>query len=208
MGNDLNHYMKRLKELWKRFWHFFWEEDTLLSWAVNIVVAFILIKWVIYPGLGLILSTDYPIVAVVSNSMEHDGLDYDQWWSRSGSWYESHNISKEEFESFDFRNGFNKGDMMVLQGVDDVEAGDVVVFWGGKKEPIIHRVVKRWVPNGQLHFMTKGDHNAKPIESFNGIDETDITKDDLVGKAFFRVPYLGYIKILFVDLLRFMNIVN
>ncbi|HLC98761.1 MAG TPA: hypothetical protein VJC00_02020 [Candidatus Nanoarchaeia archaeon] len=222
MERGYKDYLRRFRKVWARFWYFFWEEDTLLSWVVNIVVAFILIKWVIYPGLGLILSTDFPIVAVVSPSMEHRGMGFEEWWDANHAWYESHNISKSYFEGFSFRNGFKKGDIMVLYGIDGVEVGDVVVFWGGKKEPIIHRAVVRWEADGDFRFQTKGDNNMDSLQVYQNflgarvpkgsegaikvIDETDIGKDDLVGKAILRIPYLGYIKIWFVELLQFLNI--
>jgi signal peptidase I len=55
----------------RRIWHFIWEEDSVWSWIVNIILAFLIIKYIFYPGIGLILNTNYPIVAVISESMEH-----------------------------------------------------------------------------------------------------------------------------------------
>ena len=55
----------------KKAWHFIWEDDSVLSWLVNIILAFVLIKFIVYPGLGFILQTTHPVVAVVSESMEH-----------------------------------------------------------------------------------------------------------------------------------------
>jgi len=55
----------------KRVWHFLWHEDSVWSWIANIVIAFILIKFVVYPLISLLLATPLPIVAVVSGSMEH-----------------------------------------------------------------------------------------------------------------------------------------
>ena len=40
---------------------------------MNVVLAFVLIKFIIYPGAGLIMGTRLPVVAVVSESMEHQG---------------------------------------------------------------------------------------------------------------------------------------
>lgn len=54
-----------------KIWFFFWEDDSLLSWVANIIVAFILIKFIVYPVLTLLLGSVLPIVAVVSGSMEH-----------------------------------------------------------------------------------------------------------------------------------------
>ena len=55
----------------KRCWHFFWHSDSGWSWLANIVVAFVVIRVIGYPLLGVLLGTPFPIVAVVSESMEH-----------------------------------------------------------------------------------------------------------------------------------------
>lgn len=222
MQNSQNNKKKSEKKIYhyfKAFWKFIWEEDSLLSWLVNVVLAFVLIKFIVYPALGFILGTGYPIVAVVSGSMEHkivedsnnrysicdsnyftqpDTLNYDEYWAVCGSWYEKINISKEKFASFRFRNGFNTGDIMILIGEKpkDIEVGEVIVFWGtGRPDPIIHRVVAVNSINGKYYYQTKGDHNQ---DSFAGIGETSISEDRVLGKALIRVPYLGWVKILFV----------
>ena len=61
----------KFRKFLKKLWYFLWEENSVWSWIANIALAFILIKFVVYPGIGLILGTNYPIVAVVSGSMEH-----------------------------------------------------------------------------------------------------------------------------------------
>jgi signal peptidase I len=63
---------KELKKLWKKVWYFVWEDNSVWSWIVNIILAFVLIKFVVYPGLGFVLTTSHPVVAVVSGSMEHN----------------------------------------------------------------------------------------------------------------------------------------
>jgi signal peptidase I len=55
----------------KSVWRFIWEEDSFASWVVNIILAFLIIKFIFYPGIGLVLGTNHPIVAVISESMEH-----------------------------------------------------------------------------------------------------------------------------------------
>lgn len=187
--------LKQLRKWWGKFWYFFWEEDSLLSWIINILVAFLLIKGVIYPGLGMILHTSHPVVAVISTSMEHDD-NFDSWWSRQGEWYNSKGITKEEFRGYDFKNGFNRGDIMILRGLDDVKAarGDVIVYSSYiRKEPIIHRVVFIKDGYGEYYYTTKGDRNpvSYPFEQ-------DIKTEDVIGKAVFRIPILGWIKIGFV----------
>ena len=64
----------------KKTWNFLWKSDSVWSWLVSFVLAFIIVKFLIYPGLGLILGTGFPIVAVVSGSMEHGNNDFSAWW--------------------------------------------------------------------------------------------------------------------------------
>ena len=59
------------KKIWKKTWWFIWESDSIWSWIVNIILAFVIIKFLVYPGLGFVMQTSHPIVAVVSGSMEH-----------------------------------------------------------------------------------------------------------------------------------------
>jgi len=193
---------KKVKTLLKKTWHFIWEDNSVWSWIVNIILAFILIKFVVYPGLGLLLSTSHPVVAVVSESMEHN-MKFNEWWNRNGDWYLENDISKEKFEKFSLKNGFNKGDIMVLIGKDakNLELGDVIVFRGNRKDPIIHRIVDKKSDNSVINFQTKGDNNKDSIK--NGqLDETNIREEEIVGKAVLRIPLLGYIKIGFVELLK------
>ena len=183
-------------------WYFIWEEDSVLSWVVNIVIAFVLIKFLVYPGLGFALGgTSHPIVAVVSGSMEHD-VAFDDWWQKHENFYDKHNISKSEFREYKFDGGFNKGDIMVLYKTkpENIEVGDVLVFRSIRPDPIIHRVVDTWEENGSYYFKTKGDHNSVSIKSFK-LDETRIPEDQVIGEAVFRVPFVGWVKIGAVELL-------
>lgn len=199
-------------EYFKQVWKFIWEDDSIWSWIVNIILAFVLIKFIVYPGLGLALSTSHPIVAVVSGSMEHDG-NFEEWWQSSAlclsekctqeQWYALNSITKEQFKQFSFKNGFNKGDIIFLKGYkpEDINIGDVIVFQSSfKKEPIIHRVVKKWQDNGYV-FETKGDHNFD-----KGVYDKNIKEKNIIGKALFKIPYLGWIKIGFVELLGLFSI--
>ena len=181
----------------KRVWNFLWEDNSIWSWIANIVIAFVLIKFLVYPGLGLVLGTSHPVVAVVSSSMEHSA-GFDAWWEQNKGFYESYGMHKEKFSSYPLKNGFNKGDIILLKGANgkNVNAGDIVVFRSGRPDPIIHRVIKQT----NSAFVTKGDNNAGPIND-SSLNEYNVTADKLLGRAFFRIPLLGYIKILFVDLM-------
>jgi signal peptidase I len=225
---------KELKKKLKWFWWFIWEDNSILSWIVNVVLAFVIIKFLVYPGLGFALQTSHPIVAVVSGSMEHktvhpcemsdaanpafcvkyddslyeicgkvfsskQNVNTDFFWKTCGEWYTNINITKEDFSKMIFRNGFNKGDIMVLYGTkpENIKLGDIIVFNGYRSEPIIHRVVKITDSDNSYYFQTKGDHNSQSYEF-----ESKISENNYIGRAVIRVPFLGYVKIAAVELLN------
>jgi signal peptidase I len=168
----------------------------------------------------MVFGTNLPIVAVISGSMHHDG-SFDQWWSSQAlcshmktctqeEWYSEHNISKSEFKSFIFKNGFNRGDLILLSRANprSVKIGSVLVYDAkGKPMPIIHRVVAihNNTLEGGLYYETKGDHNPYQIHSV-GLDEFHVNENAVRGKAFARIPFVGFIKIWFAEL--FSNIHN
>jgi signal peptidase I len=209
--------LKRKKEKKKpkttlgKIWYFIWEDDSALSWIVNIILAIVLIKFVIYPGLGLLLGTGFPIVAVVSDSMEHEDIarqntiSFDSWWQIHADFYNSKNVTISEFKKFPFKNGFNKGDLMVLVGTspEKTSIGDVIVFMAGRPDPIIHRVVEIKIIEGVYVYETKGDNNQKQIESY-WLDEKKVTENLIVGKAVLRIPYFGWVKIAAVEIFQGM----
>ena len=62
-------------DYWKRFWRFIWYDDSALSYILNFAFAFVVIKFLFFPAIGFALNNDYPIVAIVSGSMEHKIVD-------------------------------------------------------------------------------------------------------------------------------------
>jgi len=214
-----------------KFWDFIWNDDSLFSWILSIIVAFIIIKFIVYPVLGFILSTNYPVVAIVSGSMEHhisngelmgrqvvpnicgnyfnssENLNFEEFWTYCGDWYLERGITKSEFRDFPFKNGMNVGDVIVLRnpGVKNIKIGDVIVFiqpGNAVVKPIIHRVVNKTVVNGKIIFQTKGDHNEDSIKrSTYGtyLNEYDVKEEQVIGKSIFRIPFVGYVKILAYD---------
>ena len=47
-------------------------------------------------------------------------------------------------------------------------------------------------------FSTKGDNNKGQIKMLF-VDETSIHESQVIGTAFFKIPWIGYVKILSVD---------
>ncbi|MCA9486641.1 signal peptidase I [Candidatus Woesearchaeota archaeon] len=145
----------------KRFWLFIWKDDSPLAYVLNLLFAFLFIKFLFFPAIGFALNTDFPIVAIVSGSMEHktqvqnipgcmgtscicgvsqetpERFSFTQYWQICGSYYETNfNITQEVFATFPYKNGLNTGDVMILYGKDpkDIEVGQVLVFEPGDKQ--------------------------------------------------------------------------
>ena len=79
-----------------------------------------------------------------------------------------------------------------------------MIFQGNRPQPIIHRVVKLWEEDGESYYQTKGDHNSASISGQYG--ETQISEERVFGKGVVRLPYLGWLKILFVDAVKPLGI--
>lgn len=184
----------------KKIWDFLWHEDSILSWLVNILIAILLVKFVIYPLLGLAFGTSLPVVAVVSGSMDHQG-SFDDWWTSKISYnetqahfYLSKFITKQQFQMYPLSNGFSKGDVIILTGADaeNLKKGEVIVFQSGKQYPIIHRIVDVH----DNYYETKGDHNPGQANDLE-LNEFEVRPEQIIGKANFKIPWLGWIKIAF-----------
>ena len=181
------------KEDFKRAWDYFWNGKGVIPLLLNVIVAFLVVKFLIYPGLGFIFNTDLPVVAVVSGSMSHNSLGFNDWWEQNSIWYDKREITKERFLSFPLTNGFNKGDIMVLYGtkIENIQVGDVIVYKSvSYAYPIIHRVV-----DIKSDFETKGDHNSVP-------DSNRVSDNQVIGKAILRIPYLGWVKVWFTNIFQ------
>ena len=145
--------LKKANEKWDKY------TQGITGTIIYILIGFF-IAFIVNAGIGVMLETDTPMVAVFSQSMVPT---------------------------------FQKGDLIVVSGKEaDVSIGDIIVFDIGSKDyPIIHRVydIRK---NGDI--ITKGDNN--------GFEDPWIVNPESVhGKAWFRVPYLGWIKVFVVEVL-------
>lgn len=174
--------MKELKKLWA-----YLKKDTIGSWALSLVLLFILIKFIIFPVLSLLTGSSLPLVVVESCSMYHSAA-FDDWWYQNGAWYEQNNISKSEFQSYGLSHGLNKGDIVLVTGDKEPKKGDIIIFTAGTEYPIIHRIITSESIN------TKGDNNLGQLSI-----EHNISKESILGKASAKVPYIGWIKLIFFE---------
>lgn len=181
--------MKKFKKYSMEFWRFL-KKDSWTSFAVTLLLAFIIIKFVFFPGISLITGTSLPIVIVESCSMYHHEAGFGNTFGSPV--YEKYGIELEDTEGWDFPNGFSKGDLIFAVRAKNLKVGDVIIFHGGAANPLIHRIVE----TGET-YSTKGDNyktNSKQLAS-----ELDISEDQIIGKALFRIPFVGWAKLIFFE---------
>ncbi|MFA5019579.1 MAG: signal peptidase I [Candidatus Pacearchaeota archaeon] len=197
----MNKEVKDILSKGKKFWNFLWHNDSWLSWIVFLIIVFVLIKFIIFPALSFATGSSLPIVIVESCSMYHDG-NFENWWEKNREWYEEKGIEKENFEEFNLKNGFNKGDIFFIRGVKEekLKLGDTIIFVAnGTAKPVIHRIID-FNP-----IQTKGDNN-----NINGNEqfafEKNINPNSIIGKAtVVRIPYIGWAKLIFFEPFRSQN---
>jgi signal peptidase len=128
----------------------------------------------VYFILQVTLNTETPVVVVVSGSMSPH---------------------------------INEGDLLFVQGRDPQDIrngsaieqdGDIIVFnaWGlwpsAPQDPIVHRVIGKWLDGGTWYFQTKGD--ANPIQ-----DPVPVPENRVLGVVIGGIPFIGWIKIILTD---------
>lgn len=162
------------------------------GWTETLVyiVLGIFLAYLFNVTLGFALSTDLPVVAVVSTSMLHDETTpvvHYQWLEKNLG------VTREQIDSWPISDGFDRGDILLVVGVprEDLKIGDVIVFRASKQSyPIVHRIVKI---NEDGTFVTKGDHNPTT-------DPWKISYNEISGKVIFILPKLGYFKLITTEI--------
>jgi hypothetical protein len=166
--------------------------------VLGITIAFLLNQ-----ALAFALSTDLPVVAVVSNSMQHDSstdVNHYQWLEKNMGY------NKSYVDSWPIKNGFLVGDLPIVQGKSsklngifsgfksDYKVGDIIVYSiPNQNVPIIHRIIKI---NSDGTYMTKGDHNSQLLPF-----EYSVKPEQIHGRVIFIIPKLGYFKVIFTKLI-------
>ena len=172
------------------------------TWWGNIFLGFLAAVIFYYFILANVLSSDTPVVAVVSSSMEHKNpeVTYHQWLEKNLGYNRSY------IESWPVQNGFYVGDMPIISGgtpltglfslisdgnknQEKYEIGDVIVYSvSGVNAPIIHRIIKI---NDDGTYQTKGDNNSGQLNY-----EFSVKPEQVKGKVIFIIPKIGYFKVL------------
>ncbi len=140
--------------------------------------------------LAFALSTEMPVVAVVSTSMQHDHVEQTHY-----QWLDEHmGYSESYIKSWSIPTGFLVGDMPVVKGEGNYKVGDVIVYSVPNQNfPIIHRAIKI---NEDGTYQTKGDNNLNQLPY-----EFKVHKEQIYGKVVFIIPKLGYFKVMLTNVL-------
>ena len=182
------------ESIFRKFWNWLWNSNSILSWVVSFLLAFLIVRFIFYPVIGLLLGSSIPLVVIESGSMEHFA-SFDKWYEAQQEDYAKIGITEEQVQKWNFGSGLNKGDIAIIKGRDfsKIKVGDVIVFRPPEqKKAIIHRVVE--VNAQQGYIATKGDANIGQLSV-----ERKIRPEQLEGIAVLRIPFIGWIKLALVQ---------
>lgn len=78
------------------------------------------------------------------------------------------------------------GDVAIIKkcNSNDVVVGDIIEYQM-EGYTVVHRVIEKNQRNGSFYFITKGDNNNMP-------DALEVKEEQLIGKAIFKIRYIGY----------------
>ncbi len=172
------------------------------TWWGNILLGFFAAVIFYYVILANVLSSNTPVVAVVSSSMEHGNSEVTYY-----GWLEKNlGYNHDYVESWPVSNGFSVGDMPIVSGgkmltglfsvigggnknQEKYKIGDVIIYSVPSiRAPIIHRVIKI---NDDGTYQTKGDNNSGQLSY-----EFSVKPEQIKGKVIFIIPKIGYFKVL------------
>jgi len=189
-----------LVKFWNKIWFLLWKDESFKGWIFSIIFIFVFIKFIFFPSLSFVTGTELPLAIVESCSMYHSGnllSNFDSWFSKHEQKYSNINISKDEFGSFWFRSGLNKGDILfvIRANPDKIKIGDIIIYAANQRNPVIHRVMGIKEVNGKRIFSTMGDNNNGQL-----FFENSITSEEIVGRPILKIgPYLGWVKLIFFE---------
>lgn len=176
-----------IKDNLKRFYAFL-KEDSWPSFIVGLLIALVVIKFIIFPVLTLLTGAALPLVIVESCSMYHQ---FDLDTITQNKIYSDYGLGYENTSDWVLENGFTKGDIILVLGPKNLKVGDVLIFNAGQANPIIHRIINI---RDSGNVTTKGDNNLGLLNV-----EKEISPNQFIGKAVFRVPYIGWVKLILFD---------
>ena len=97
------------------------------------------------------------------------------------------NIKFMVVQSGSMEPAIHTGSVVMVRPVSDYKVGDIITFGqvSKTKAPTTHRILEIKTQGGQTTYLTKGDAN-------NAADTREISKNEIIGRVSFSVPYAGY----------------
>ena len=97
------------------------------------------------------------------------------------------NIKFMVVQSGSMEPAIKMGAVVLVKPMDGYKIGDIITFGEitKTKSPTTHRIYDMKVIEGKLVYVTKGDANNAP-------DSKEVLKEEIIGKALFGIPYLGF----------------
>ncbi len=164
-----------MKKFLKKFWKFYWEDDSIISYIFFIIVTYIFLKYIALPAFLFVFGLS-DVVSVMTTSMVH-GSNTEKYFY---DYYKDLNFSRNEINDFPFSKGLYEGDALIIKEYDDFEVGDVIVFYS---EDLNRKIIHRVIDTNPL--TTKGDNNR---ESY----PFDKNVTNIIGRPIIKIPYIGY----------------
>ena len=199
-----------------------------------LLIAIIAVKFIIFPVLGLALGTGFPVVAVVSCSMQHEPGNCwaDCYMKSSGSFNDfKFCYSKQELlcgkesngsywntcgEWYD-KNGINENQFLQFSQNNGFNIGDIFVLRKAQNIEIGDVIVyDNGISNAPIiHRVVKiieenGKIYYQTKGDYNPVSygfEEKIPEEKVFGKALLKIPYLGWVKIGFNMILKLMGLI-
>ena len=145
------------------------------------------------------IQNNYPVRNIIQACSMYHGEGFDTWWETHSTKYSKYNLDKQDFENFPFKNGFNKGDIILVTkvNINEVKVGDIIMLKSGVQNPFAHRVMNINEDNENRIFSTIGDNNNVQLRY-----EQEISEDQIIGKVISRPIFyrgLGWVKLIFYD---------
>ena len=137
-----------------------------------------------------------PLRIMEACSMYH-GENLDNWWETHEEKYSDFGITKQDFDGFELKNGFSKGDIVFIIKAEpeSLKIGDVIMFTANQNRPVIHRIIK--IEQNDIDeyvFSTIGDNNNGQL-----VFEKEINQEYVLSKTIFKIPYWGWPKLIFYE---------
>ena len=175
-----------------KFFNWLFKGKSLASNVAFLIFAYFSLKFIFLPGFLYVTGLN-DVVAVLSGSMHHQPGSIENTFT---GWLVFKGFNETVYTNWPFINGLEVGDVVTVTP-GDIIVGDVIIYYHDGAM-IIHRVVSITEVNDVTYYTTKGDANPESMTF-----EVNVPESLVVGKAGFRVPFIGWPRVILYYLTGF-----